>query len=90
MNLPGLHAPQYPSDAPPHPLRCAPLGHGMLLQPTHCAWPVAFWNEPCAQSEQLPTPTPALNLPTLHARHTPALAPPQPLRATPADEHPPH
>ena len=90
MNLPGLHAPQYPSDPPPHPLRCAPLGHGMLLQSTHCAWPVTFWNEPDAQSEQLPAPTPALNLPTLHVRHTPALAPPQPLRATPADEHPPH
>ena len=42
MKVPGLHMPQYPSDAPPQPLRPAPFGHGTLLHATHFAWPVAF------------------------------------------------
>ena len=54
----------------------------MLLHATHCAWPVAFWKVPAAHSSQLPES--ALAVPTLHAMHTPALAPPQPLRASPA------
>ena len=82
MNVPGLHVPQYPSDAPPQPLRFAPLGHAMLLQAMHCACPVAFWKESAAHGSQLPEL--ALNVPTLHAMHTPALVPPQPLRCAPA------
>jgi hypothetical protein len=82
MNVPGLHVPQYPSDAPPQPLRFAPLGHAMLLQAMHCACPVAFWKDPAAHGSQLPEL--ALNVPTLQAMHTPALVPPQPLRSAPA------
>jgi hypothetical protein len=82
MNVPGLHVPQYPSDAPPQPLRFAPLGHAMLLQAMHCACPVAFWKDPAAHGSQLPEL--ALNVPTLQAMHTPALVPPQPLRSKPA------
>jgi hypothetical protein len=60
----------------------------MLLHATHCAWPVAFWKVPAAHGSQLPES--ALAVPTLHAMHTPALAPPQPLRASPALPQPPH
>ena len=88
MNVPGLHVPQYPSDAPSQPLRFEPLGHAMLLQAMHCACPVAFWKESAAHGSQLPEL--ALNVPTLHAMHTPALAPPQPLRASPASSQSAH
>ena len=43
MNVPGLHVPQYPTEAPPQPLRCEPLGHATLLQVMQCVWPDLFW-----------------------------------------------
>jgi hypothetical protein len=54
----------------------------MLLHAAHCAWPVAFWKVPAAHGSQLPRS--ALNVPTLHRMHTPALTSPQPLRSAPA------
>ena len=56
----------------------------------HCAWPVSFWKNPVVHASQLPAPASALDVPTPHAMHTPALAPPQPLRASPALPQPPH
>jgi hypothetical protein len=88
INVPGLQVPQYPTEEPAQPLRCAPLGHATLLHAMHWAWPVAFWNEPAAHGSQLPEL--ALNVPTLHAMHTPALAPLQPLRAAPDCAQPTH
>lgn len=48
IKVPGLHVPQYPPDAPPQPLRCAPFGHAMLLHSTHCTLPGSFWKKPVA------------------------------------------
>ena len=52
MNVPGMHVPQYPSDAPPQPLRCAPLGHPTLAQLTHCTWSVVFEKVSVGQARQ--------------------------------------
>ena len=54
----------------------------MLLHAMHCAWPDAFWKVLATHDSQLPEG--ALAVPTLHAVHTPALVPPQPLRSAPA------
>ena len=58
------------------------MGHATLLHATHCACPGWFWNHPVAHASHVPVLD--LCVPTLHGRHTPALAPPQPLRTSPA------
>ena len=52
MYVPGLHVPQYPLNAPPQPLRCAPLGHPTLAQLTHCTWSVVFEKVSGGQARQ--------------------------------------
>ena len=81
MYLPGLQALQYPCDAPPQPLRVVPLEHAW--HGLHCVCPVWFWKESLAHASHFPDAA-FLNVPTLHGRHTPSLAPPHPLRAAPA------
>ena len=46
MKVPGLHVPQYPTDAPPQPLRRAPFGHATLLHAVHASALLAFENVP--------------------------------------------
>jgi len=66
-----------------------PLAQAIAEHSVHWTCPAVSWYWPASHISQRPV-TELLYVPTLHEIHTPALAPPQPLRAEPSSAQPSH
>ena len=85
MNVPGLHEPQYPSNAPPQAWR-SPVVH--VSQVLQLVAVVSSWNVFVAHASHDVARVVSLNVPGGHGSHSPAETGPHPTRRCPAGQTP--